>query len=148
MNAKTSFFNRKIFSENVRRILPFALIVLVIEILLLINNLRNIFTTDFFTQETTAKTVNILSMIKSGDIYVSHTNTALRDINQFVMAFYTFCCGVACFYYMFQHKISRTITCTSTYKKLSVYIFCYFRIYTFNCTVCSFRTYSLCIFTD
>lgn len=109
MNAKTSFFNRKIFSENVRRILPFALIVLVIEILLLINNLRNIFTTDFFTQEMTAKTVNILSMIKSADIYVSHTNTALRDINQFVMAFYTFCCGVACFYYMFQHKISRTI---------------------------------------
>lgn len=76
MNAKTSFFNRKIFSENVRRILPFALIVLVIEILLLINNLRNIFTTDFFTQEMTAKTVNILSMIKSTDIYVSHTNTA------------------------------------------------------------------------
>lgn len=103
MNIKTSFFNTKIFTQNIRRLLPLLSLWIVIETFFSIISIRGIINISYY------ETNQMRDILNNSYIQAQYTRGFLGVGNQLMMVFYSFCVSASIFHYMFQPKLNKTI---------------------------------------
>ncbi|MCI8371812.1 MAG: hypothetical protein HFI75_05350 [Lachnospiraceae bacterium] len=103
MNAKTSYFNKKIFTHNLIQVLPFLLLMSGIMAAI------TLFTISHVIQQSIQSSFDydhetLIIMLKN--TLCDNTSVALVKV---LMACYSFFCGVSVFRYLFQKKLCQTI---------------------------------------
>lgn len=105
MNVKISFFNKKIFTKNLTKMIPFTLLMGIILLLITLSEMKWLF------HGTYMDAVNATDSFEISGNLVKETFSRLA-CDGFVMAlliFYSFCCGVSLFRYLFSQRQCKTI---------------------------------------
>lgn len=104
MNAKISFFNKKIFTKDLIKMIPLVLVIGFLLFAVAYSELKGLFHGHYIADIDTG-TFKI-----TGNLVKNTFNTLACDgFMMVLLVFYSFCCGVSLFRYLYSHRQCNTI---------------------------------------